>query len=123
MGDVRDEFYSPDPKLNRIVYFDPPACFQRTTSDVFQVVNQNDIVLYLYKTDNFFASAIRSNNRDLLLTEKKIVRCEPWEGHLMAKYEGDDEAYLILLCYSSFYDIPLNMAYPGDRIKSARSIQ
>lgn len=125
IGEIENEFYSPNPILDRIVYnnnADQSFYFQRTTGNVFNFVRENDSISHLFNVDGFFASAFRNSNGDLILTEKKIIKCEPWKDHLMVKYEGDDEAYLILLCYSSFYEIPLNTIYPGDATKSARKI-
>ena len=117
---TNEYLYSPY-TLRGITYRPETDSYCRRGSEVnLEHIKLNNLLTHLYKNGDFLASAYRSILGDLTLVPEKIVKCVPYEGHLLAKYENDDQEYLLLTCYSSPYSVLCDIPFPSTMTKSAR---
>jgi hypothetical protein len=119
-----NEFWNNDHTAHKIVYNPVTGeYFQVFTETTFVSEEINDFITHLYHVQSqlheFIGSAFRNNIGDLIITREKIIRCIKMYDHLLVEYENG-AVNLVLLCYSGFYAVPCDIAFPSIMTKSAR---
>ena len=106
-----------------IIYDTEKDCYiNKSTHTILTHHALNRYVDHLYNDQKFYKSAYRDIDGNLVLTDKKIIKCIKYQDHLLVKYDDDESNYIILLCYSYAYDVKCDIPFPSIMTKSARKL-